>query len=247
MASNPAPADWYISFMGWRRKSPQEKKQLEYAKDHFTFGWNSSRLFPKAWGRKKAHANRQYRRKSEELLAQAKPGIATDAVDSIADDWTAEHFRQSISRKRLYKHGTVTLGEKIKRKLERRRKSAGQHAGQRRRYDNEASSAVNKLNSLKGKQLIDVVRLAKLLCYGNGEERKRVVLSSSPVDRAIYFVYLVSWGSGLQVNALRRNPELCEAWETWMAKARGILERDDQREEKRHQQKSRQIAKSRRC
>ncbi len=150
-------SDWYISFMG-RRKSPQEKKQLEYAKDHFTFGWNSSRLFPRAWSRKKAHANRQYRHKSEELLGQAKPGIANDDVELIADDWTAEHFRQSVSRKRLYKHGTVTQGEKIKRKLEKRKKSMGQHVRQRRWYDDEASSPLNTLNSLKGMQLIDPLR-----------------------------------------------------------------------------------------
>ena len=49
------------------RKSPQEKKELEYTKDHFTFGWNSSRAFPKTWKRKKTNLNREYRRKSGEL------------------------------------------------------------------------------------------------------------------------------------------------------------------------------------
>jgi len=230
-------SDWYISFMGRRRKSPQEKKQLEYAKDHFTFGWNSSRLFPRAWSRKKAHVNRQFRHKSEELLGKAKPGIANDDVELIADDWTAEHFKQSVSRKRLYKHGTVTQGEKIKRKLEERKEGIGRTVRQRRWYDREASSAMNTLDSLKGKQLIEVVRLANLLCCGNAKERKRVVLPGNPAGRAIRFAWLVSSGSASHVNALRRDPELSKAWDIWRAKAQEILERDEQREERRRQQK----------
>jgi hypothetical protein len=223
--------------MRQRRKSPQEKKQLEYSKDHFTFGSNSSRMFPRAWSRKKAHVNRQYRHKGEELLGKAKPGMANDDVELIADDWTTEHLRQLVNRKSLYKYGTVTQGEKVKRKLENRKRRIGQQARQRRRHDDEASSALSALNSLKRKQLIDVVRLANLVCCGGAKERKRVVLSGSPVDHAIFFVYLVSCGSGPQINALRRNPELSKAWDTWRAKARGILERDEQREERTRLQK----------
>jgi len=97
--------------MAKERKSPQQKKELEYTRNHFTFGWVSSRNFPQTWKRKKARVNRNYRHKSEEILAQAKPGIASDDVESIADDLTAARFQKSISRKRLRKVGTVTVGE----------------------------------------------------------------------------------------------------------------------------------------
>jgi hypothetical protein len=33
--------------MAKEQKSPQQKKTLEYEKDHFTFGMRSSRTFPK--------------------------------------------------------------------------------------------------------------------------------------------------------------------------------------------------------
>ena len=78
------------------RKSPQEKKELEYTKGHFTFGFKSSRMFPKTWKRKKTQANRQYRRKSQELLAGLKPGMDEEGL--ISDDLTAA------------RSGTLTLG-----------------------------------------------------------------------------------------------------------------------------------------
>src|SRR5215469_7742839 len=107
------------------RKTPQEKKGLEYTKDHFTFGQQSSRTFPKTWKRKKAHANREYRRKSGELLAQAKPGIGSQDLPAIADDLTAARFTKSVVRKPLEKTDTVTLEEKVRLKLARREKSVG--------------------------------------------------------------------------------------------------------------------------
>lgn len=129
--------------MASERKSPQQKKQLEYTKDHFTFGQHSSRMFPTIWKRKKTRANREYRRKSEELLAQAKPGIPVDDVELLADDLTAARFQKSVIRKRLHKTGTVTVGEKVKRKLERREETAGRKVQRHQHYDHAATSAIN--------------------------------------------------------------------------------------------------------
>ena len=77
------------------RQSPQEKKPLEPNKDHFTGGFNSTHSFHKNCKQKKRHANREYRRKSEQLLSQAKPDIAADDVPQIADDLTAARFQKS--------------------------------------------------------------------------------------------------------------------------------------------------------
>jgi hypothetical protein len=106
-------------------KSPQRKKELEYERDHFTFGWNSSRRFPKTWKRKKAQINRESRRKSQELLVGIKPGTEAGALEGIADDLTAARLQKSVSRKRLHKTGTVSVGEKVRRKLEWRRDAVG--------------------------------------------------------------------------------------------------------------------------
>ena len=224
--------------MARERKSPQEKKELEYTKDHFTFGWHSSRMFPRTWKRKKTRANRQYRRKSEELLAQAKVGVAGNDVDSIADDLTAARFQKSVSRKRLHKVGTVTVGEKVKRKLERREEAVGQNVRRHAQYDRAAAEAVGTLRSLGDENLASVVRRADSLCHRrNADELKRVLQSDTPVDRALHFLYQISAGSAFETDAIRRNPELDKALAAWLAKARRILARDMRKEERRRDEK----------
>jgi hypothetical protein len=224
--------------MAKERKSPQQKKELEYTRNHFTFGWNSSRNFPQTWKRKKARANREYRRKSEEILGQAKPGVASDYVESIADDLTASRFQKSVSRERLKKFGTVTVGEKVKIKLEKREHAAGRHARRDQRYDRSASSAVQTLVSLEGEQLIEFIKRADLLCNAkNSTALKSVLPCKDQFDHALYFLHLISAGSFLERDALRRSPELNKAFERWIQKANRILTRSQHAGEARLQQK----------
>src|ERR1700734_3351553 len=116
----------YATILGMAkaRKSPQQKKDLEYNKDHFTFS-NAPHGFPKSWRQKKAQANRQYRRKSEALLAPAKRLISADDAEATAGDITSGHLNQAVARKRLRKMSSVTIGQKVKIKLEKRKESAG--------------------------------------------------------------------------------------------------------------------------
>jgi len=220
--------------MAKERKSPQQKKELELTRDHFTPGRQSSRMFPKTWKRKKARANREYRRKSEELLAQAKPGIGAQDLELIADDLTAARFQKSVIRTRLHKTGTVTVGEKVMGKLERRAEAVGRNVLNHERYDRAAASTVNTLGSLAGEELLGVVRRAGLLCRDrNADELKRVLQSKDDVDRALYFVHLITAGSGFELDALRRNPQLDKALEAWIRNAARVLDRDKRaREEK---------------
>jgi len=221
------------------RKSPEQKKQLEYTRDHFTGGWISSRMFPKTWRRKKTRINREYRRKSEELLAQAKPGIEAKDVELIADDLTAARFQKSVIRKRLRKVGTVTVGEKIRDKLERRREAAGRKVQRHDLHDRAAASAVKTLSSLAGEELLSVVHRADLLCYRrNADERKRVSQSKDPIDRALHFLYSLTAGSGFEIEALRRNPELDIAFGSWVQKANRMIERSERIQEEKLEQKN---------
>jgi hypothetical protein len=223
--------------MAKERKSPQEKKKLEYTRDHFTFGWHSSRYFPQTWKRKKARVNRNYRRKSEEILAQAKPGTDSGDVEAIADDLTAARFQKSVSRKRLRKAGTVSVGEKVQRKLERRQEAAGRHARRDQRYDSTAVSAVKTLTSLAGEELVEFVRRADRMLNAKSAALKGVLPCKDNLDRALYFLYLAAAGSHLEVDALRRNPDLDQAFRRWVAKANRILETEDRARETKSQQK----------
>jgi hypothetical protein len=213
--------------MAKERKSPQEKKELEYNKDHFTFGWHSSRYFPQTWKRKKAGVNRIYRRKSEEILAQAKPGIDAGGVEALADDLTAARFQKSVSRKRLRKTGVVSVGEKVQRKLERRREAVGRNARRDQRYDNSAVAAVETLTSLEGEDLVELVRRADRMLNPKSATLKGVLPCKDNRDRALYFLYLVAAGSHLEVDALRRNPDLDKIFRGWVAKANRILTSED--------------------
>jgi len=228
--------------MAKKRRSPQEKKSLEYTRDHFTFAEHSS--FPKTWKRKKTHANREYRRKSGELLVQAKPGMGADDVASITDDLTAPLFQKSVVRKRLRKTGTVTVGEKVERKLMKREESVGRRAKRRESFDIEADSAIHTLTSLEGERLVDFVRRASDLCGGgNSEEWLRVSKSGDPLDRALFFLEQLSHGSAYTIAAVCRNEKLRESLATWVTKANRILARDRRSVERKNDQKKMAVKK----
>ena len=93
------------------RRSPQEKKQLEYTRDHFTFA-EHVHAFRKQWPLKKALSNRKYRRKSDELLAPAKTGMSVDDAELTSGDVTSARVMKLVRRERLHKSGTVTVGER---------------------------------------------------------------------------------------------------------------------------------------
>lgn len=206
-----------------RRKSPQEKKALEYAKDHFTFGRQSSRMFPKTWKVKKAQVNRQYRRKSQNVLADLRPGIGE--ADLMSEDLTAARFQKSISRKRLYKHGTVTLGEKVKVKMEKRAATVGRRNQLKERSDRRAMSAITTLDGLQDEELARAARRAETLCSGNAQELRRVMSSQDPVDRALEFLYRICFGSAHEIYALWRNPELQHRLGIWLNKPEKVTAR----------------------
>src|SRR5579872_1362014 len=113
------------------RKSPRKKKELEYARDHFAGGFNSSAHgFAKSWGRKKARVNREYRRKSDELLAPVKPGLEAEDVELISTELTTAQLQKSVTRQRLRKLGVVSMGERVKKRLQRRAEAVGRNVRQ---------------------------------------------------------------------------------------------------------------------
>ena len=148
-------------------------------------------------------------------------------MELLGDDLTAARFQKSVIRKRLHKTSTVTLGEKVNRKLERREQSAGRKVQRRQHDDRMAISAISTLCSLDGEELLVVVRRAGLLCgEKNAGELNRVAGANDPINRALHFLYRIVRGSQFEIDALRRNEELDRALGIWMEKADRILRRD---------------------
>src|SRR6516164_7479046 len=102
-----------------KKKTPQEKKEAVYEKDHYTFPWASPHGFRKTWKKKKNHVNRVVRRKSKNLL-HAVEKSSYEHSSPEEESLTAELFRKGLSRKKLRKVGVVTLREKVEQKKDRR-------------------------------------------------------------------------------------------------------------------------------
>jgi hypothetical protein len=223
--------------MAEERKSPQRKKEFEYSKDHFSFS-RSPQSFAKQWKRKKTLVNREYRRKSGELLAQAKPEMPANDVELIAGDITVAQLAKSVLRERLHKNGTVSVGEKVKLKLEKRAEMVGRRVQHHGKYDREAAQTVATLSSLEGAKLVDFVRRsAVFLDGGNPLEWDRVKSSKEPIDRALSFLEGLNLGNARLHDALRRNQELCEALQSWVENANRILRKDQRVVQRKIEQK----------
>lgn len=223
--------------MARERKSPQLKKALEHDKDHFTFAKNPH-AFRRNWKQKKTLANREIRRKSDELLAQAKPEMPANDVELIAGDITVAQLARSVLRKRLRKDGTVSVGEKVKLKLDKRVEMVGKRVHRHRKYDREAAQTVATLSSLKSEQLVDFVRRsAVFLDGGDPLEWDRVKSSKEPIDRELSFLEGLTRGNGRMHDALRRNQELCQALQSWVENANRILKKDQRVVQRKIEQK----------
>jgi|SRR5579872_59071 len=220
------------------RKSPQRKKELEYAKDHFSGGFNSSAHgFAKGWRRKKARLHREYRRKSDELLAPVKSGLEAQDVEIISGELTPAHLRKLVTRKRLHKIGVITMGERVKERQKRRVESVGRNVQQQKHFDHAAADAIRTLNHLDGEELVHTVNRAEQLRKRNGVELKRVRNSKDAIDRALNFLYAVSMGSSRELDALRRNPALNRELESWIQKANRVMAKEQRKQERKRNEK----------
>jgi hypothetical protein len=144
---------------------------------------------------------------------------AWDGEDDLkSDDLTAARFQKSISRKRLNEAGTVTLGEKVKRKLEKRAALVARRVRIKQSCDTRARSTLTALNALQGEELLEVARRAVSLYRGNADELRRVTLSQDPLDRALEFSRRLSFGFPPEIYALQRSPALQEQLSAWLKK-----------------------------
>jgi hypothetical protein len=105
-----------------KKKTPPEKKEAAYEKDHYTLAWYSPRGFRKTWKKKKNHRNRVVRRKSKNLLHEAE-GLSLNELGPVEESLTAELFRKGLTKKKVRKTGVVNLREKIRKKRYERKEN----------------------------------------------------------------------------------------------------------------------------
>jgi len=107
-----------------KKKTPQEKKEAAYEKDHYTFAWHSPHGFQKSWKKKKKRVNRVVRRKSKALLHSVE-GRSYTELSPEQDSFTDQLFRKGLSKKKLRKVGVVRLREKVTQKIADRKNHSG--------------------------------------------------------------------------------------------------------------------------
>jgi len=150
--------------------------------------------------------------------------MPVDDFESVAADITPAQLTKSVVRKRLRKTNTVTVGEKVTIKLEKRELSVGRRVKSRHKYDDLVAQAVGVLTSLEREDLACFLRRAvNFLQGGDPVEWARVSQSSEPSDRALYFLEQLERGEDDICEALRRNEPLCGAFQRWRNEANRIV------------------------
>ena len=206
-------------------KSPQEKKELALKRDRITFS-KSVPGFRKTWPKKKALANREYRRKSDELLTKTKTGDSAEDAEIKVGDVTTTHLKKSISRKRLVKWGPVSLGEAIKLKLEKREETVGRRANKKHRVDSQVASVLSTLEDLDSDALkAFLIKLDAVLRGGDTLKSFQLSQSPDPLVQAIFFVKQIARGNAIYCDSLERNREFCVRYRAWRQKAVRVMEK----------------------
>jgi hypothetical protein len=111
-------------------------------------------------------------------------------------DVTVVHLKESVLTKSLRKLGTVSLGEKVQTKLQKRTKAIGRKVNHKRHYDEIFQAAM-----------------------------KTLLQSQDRLDRAIFFVEEISRGNAIYLDVLRRDQKLCLSFQSWKKKVERILMR----------------------
>lgn len=97
-----------------KEKTPQEKKAHSYAKDRRNSYGANDKASRNSIPKRKAEANRVYRRTVDSVLKQVETGNATETAEDISDEV------KNIGRSDWKKYPDVPLGEVVKRSLENR-------------------------------------------------------------------------------------------------------------------------------
>lgn len=107
-----------------KRRSPQEKKNLSYKKDHVIISGENNKSFRKGWPRKKARTNRTFRHKVAQALNPSQSDFESP---------TRQLDYSSIKREPIKKWGVTPLGQAVKEKHAQRERKIGTRKALRKR------------------------------------------------------------------------------------------------------------------
>ena len=158
-----------------KKKTPPEKKEAEYERDHYTFAWHSPHGFRKTWKKKKNYRNRVVRRKSKNLLHEVE-GLSLNELGPVEESFTAELFRKGLTKKKVRKTGVVNLREKIRKKNDRRENRHETLRERKKRfaaiYTEGIIALERNLDSQPAQKLLDGLRI--------GDSRLWIFLRDNP-------------------------------------------------------------------
>ncbi len=210
--------------MARERKSPQEKKELEYKRDRHEFAWHSDKGLRLARPRRKAGINRNYRHKADTVVRQV---VKKDDLGNEADV-SNELIANGIFRKRLWKVRPPTLKEAIAEKLKRRQQRESRKPIKIEKCYREGTSAIEALERMNAVESLKFLALLKsysqhlfkkpserdsmwstatwVLYLNQGEQSSRTFLDENP-DWAQRYKKIMGRLDKLERKQLRREAE----------------------------------------
>lgn len=197
--------------MAKERKSPQEKKELEYKRDRHEFAWHSDKGLPLARPRRKAGINRKYRHKADTAVRQV---VKNDDLGNTSDI-SNELIANGIFRRRLSKVPPPTLKEAIAEKLQRRQQRESRKPTKVEKCYREGTSAIEaleRMDALESLKFLDLLKSYSQHIFKKPSER-------DPMWSTATWVLYLNQGEQSSRTFLDENPD----WASRYAKIMGRL------------------------
>jgi hypothetical protein len=103
-----------------KRRSPREKKDLAYKRDHYVSAGESRHAFRKNWPKKKAMMNQIQRHRAAQALHELERLGDTESILNSPQEVTSTQLKKVDPRKKLRKWGVMSLEEYVRRNQEAR-------------------------------------------------------------------------------------------------------------------------------
>ncbi len=103
-----------------KRRTPREKKELAYKRDHYVSAGESRHAFRKNWPKKKAMMNQIHRHRAAEALHALERLADAESILNSPEEVTSTQLKKVDPRKKLRKWGVMSLQKYVKRNQEAR-------------------------------------------------------------------------------------------------------------------------------
>ena len=143
--------------MAKERKSPQEKKELEYKFDRRSFAWHQDKGLRIARRRRKDTINRAYRHKADSVVRQ---GVDAKDLASEDNELTNSLLAVGLTKKRLRKFTPPTLKDAVALKTEHRETRKSGKSQRAEAHERHAISIIEALEQAKPAEAVEFLSLS---------------------------------------------------------------------------------------